>query len=552
MGWSAGFGKSEITAWEPELSMMGWGRPDNRIRGVHTPLYSRAAVFKSDETTIIYASLELMAVSVGIRREVIARLAVDNPQIDEHHVMLTANHTHSGPNGYSEYFFMNLSGPGFSPKVFEAAVAGTVDAVKQALKRLQPAELKIGRADMPLDAPVAFNRSWFAYNLNEDVEPVPEDRRDEAVDRQMTLIAAYSVDGDALGCLNWFPVHCTSVHGENDQLHSDNKGLAAVAMEESVGGDFVALFAQEAAGDVTPNYRYDRGRKKVIGHLANDYESAEFNGDAQVRLAQDALSVAAAIGSNESFAATHWVDFSGIEVSAKHARGATALTNPGVLGLSMSEGTAEGPGPMLGLKQFNRWLSRQKARAKRSDDPKVPMLDVGAGLNGRFLGTFSLRAMRIPPLDPTINYISKVVKRGKMGEHPWFPQVLPIQLLQIGPIAIVGLPFEITTVVGRRLRTHLLAALKDRGIEQVVVSSYSNGYAGYCTTFEEYQLQHYEAGYTLFGPHQLGAILTMLDWMVDRLDNMPTGASPDLFEKVDLQARSFEEPWKAKQGAPPW
>ena len=52
---------------------------------------------------------------------------------------------------------------------------------------------------------------------------------------------------------------------------------------------------------------------------------------------------------------------------------------------------------------------------------------------------------------------------------------------------------------GRRFRA---AVGRELGIDPryVVVAGYSNDFAGYVTTWHEYQLQQYEGGHTLFGP----------------------------------------------------
>merc|ERR1711862_695291 len=44
------------------------------------------------------------------------------------------------------------------------------------------------------------------------------------------------------------------------------------------------------------------------------------------------------------------------------------------------------------------------------------------------------------------------------------------------------------------------------GAHRVVCAGLTNAYAGYCTTFEEYQVQEYEGGHTMFGPHQCEAL----------------------------------------------
>lgn len=61
----------------------------------------------------------------------------------------------------------------------------------------------------------------------------------------------------------------------------------------------------------------------------------------------------------------------------------------------------------------------------------------------------------------------------------------PIQLVIIGDIALAGFPFEITTIAGKRLRDSLFEVLKQRGVSQVILCPYANGYSGYITTYEE-------------------------------------------------------------------
>jgi len=546
----AGFAKAEITAWEPELAMMGWGRMDNRIVGVAEPLFARTMAMEVGEARFYFVCIELMAVSHAIRDEVLARLDRDHAElgIGSRDVMMTATHTHSGPSGYSHYFFINLNGPGFSPTVFEAAVKGTVDSIVAAHHRLRECELELARGEMPLKEAVAFNRSWFAYNENEDVEPVNEQTRDEAVDRDMTVLLARS-EGRAYGCISWFPVHCTSVHAENDRLHSDNKGLASADLEREMGDDFVAIFAQEASGDVSPNFRYDAARRKVIGKYDDDYKSAQFNADAQRRLTTNLIRDAEAPTWDAIETNAADIDFSAIEVSSKFSRIQGATTTTGTLGISMAEGTDEGPGPILRLRRINRWLTRRNLK-KGVVDPKIPMIDVGSGLDASFLGRFSVRDFRIPRLDPTFAYIKKHVREGRLDEAPWIAQVLRLQVTRVGPLLLVGIPFEASTVAGRRIR-ELMHRHFD--VEHVLVVSYTNGYAGYCTTFEEYRVQHYEAGYTLFGPHQLGGLLTMLDEMARNFPApIDTDATPWQFDASDIERRRFETPWPVPRARPTW
>jgi hypothetical protein len=92
------------------------------------------------------------------------------------------------------------------------------------------------------------------------------------------------------------------------------------------------------------------------------------------------------------------------------------------------------------------------------------------------------------------------------------PSELPLQLMRIGALVIAGVPGEMTTMAGRRLREALKkqydqARPVSRPVESVVISGYANAYSQYITTPEEYAMQHYEGASTLFGPHTLDAYI---------------------------------------------
>jgi neutral ceramidase len=83
-------------------------------------------------------------------------------------------------------------------------------------------------------------------------------------------------------------------------------------------------------------------------------------------------------------------------------------------------------------------------------------------------------------------------------------QVLSLTVARIGPLMIVAGPAEFTTMSGRRIRDTVRSVMGD-DLRDVVVAGYSNGYAGYVTTKEEYDTQQYEGSHTLFGPWTLAA-----------------------------------------------
>jgi len=127
---------------------------------------------------------------------------------------------------------------------------------------------------------------------------------------------------------------------------------------------------------------------------------------------------------------------------------------------------------------------------------------------------------------------------------------LPIQIILLGKIAIIGIPAEITTVAARRLQASIQQQLKYKGIEQVILSPYANAYAGYITTYEEYETQHYEGGHTLFGKWTLAAFQTAFKALIKReRTGKETSLLPTNFTQKEIERGQFYvRPWyKRKQ-----
>ena len=92
--------------------------------------------------------------------------------------------------------------------------------------------------------------------------------------------------------------------------------------------------------------------------------------------------------------------------------------------------------------------------------------------------------------------------------YQWAPDLMPTQLLRIGDVVIAGLPAEFTTMSGRRVRDAITKTFADNGQKvKVVLSGLANTYSNYVATYEEYQIQRYEAGSTMYGPHTLQAYI---------------------------------------------
>ncbi|MGH7898513.1 MAG: neutral/alkaline non-lysosomal ceramidase N-terminal domain-containing protein, partial [Candidatus Binatia bacterium] len=96
------------------------------------------------------------------------------------------------------------------------------------------------------------------------------------------------------------------------------------------------------------------------------------------------------------------------------------------------------------------------------------------------------------------------------GSQSLEPSVEPLQVIVLGNLALIGVPWEVTTMAGRRIRSRVLDALEDAGVDYAVIAGLSNGYAHYLTTRHEYSAQHYEGASNVFGPWTLDAVIQEL------------------------------------------
>ena len=569
-----GLGKKEIQNIPTGIGMLGFAIPEQRITGYRHPLNARAFVVTHPETDtrMIYCVAELCFMTQAIRHGVLEKLENDFPQfkINEHNLMLAATHTHSGPAGYSHFLLYNMTAPGFVTSVYESIVEAVVEAIVLACEAQEPGEVCLAQEEIPSHHKVAFNRSLKAYNQNPEIDPVPNDARNEAVDRSMTVLRFQAQDGRALGMFSFFAVHCTSYHSDNGLIDSDNKGVAARKFEKQaareLGQDnFVAAFAQTTAGDVSPNYVWDAKRGIMAGEYESDENSAIYNGELQhdfaTKLFKKAKNKPLAVKPLKSL--IHYEDHGQVDVDPEFCGGRlNQRTTPGDIGLSMIMGTAEGRGPLyharpaveainhltgVSKKIFNQIQSRTTGDVDKNYEARFTFLDLARGYAGRCFYLFKQGRPILPGfVDPGVARVRHLNKNDAVGDSPWTPQVLPIQLMVLGELALVAIPGEPTTIAGRRLQQSLKPHMDKIGVKQTLIAGFANAYAGYITTHEEYAIQAYEGGSTHFGAWTLAGFQTRYDALAKQLCQeelnhcADTGLSPYVASQEELYFRRYE------------
>ena len=535
-----GTAKSDITAFKDGYAMMGYGAVFNTMEEIETPLYARCFVVKEKDSTqqIAFVNCEIGLITPSIKRGVIKLLDAHHAHLgfNDKNILICAQHTHSGPAGYSHHVLYNITTPGFIPEVFEKITTGIVDTIVEASSKLQEGTIQYVEGEMEPEKEVAFNRSLDAYNLNPEVKKYSFEERHLAVDRRMQVLRFLDKDGKDLGSVNWFAVHTTSIPNNNHKICSDNKGYAASYLEESFGENYLGIFAQGACGDVSPKFVYNPKhefqRGKYEGKFPDDFESAKYNGKLQFEKAKELVesdSVQEMTSSSVDSILTY-IDFSDIEIDKRFTNGKEdQLTAPSCMGASFFEGAImDGPGmhPIVGfvarrastlvkyyeyfIANFQSKEAKEKIHRKyKVQGKKHIVMESGAR---KILGTRDIKNLVVPAIaDETIRNLKIFHIRGALDDKSWTPQVLPLQIIRLGSIALVAFPFEITTVASWRLQKTLEDILLKDDFTSVILCPYSNAYNGYVTTNEEYQLQMYEAGHTVFGEWTLGALRQSLE-----------------------------------------
>jgi len=537
-----GVGKADITGPVVELNMMGYANSSQKGTGLRQRIYSRAFIIgnpSSPSERFVYLVLDTQSGDTAIRNGILEGLAAMGSEYSvytKNNVAVTGTHSHSGPGAWLNYLLPQITSLGFDKQSYQAIVDGTLLSIKRAHEGLTLGSVSAGSARIDN---ANINRSLFAYLANPQAERA---RYTDDVDKTMTLLRfSRASDGKSIGVLNWFPVHGTSLLGNQTLIAGDNKGVAAYLLEQDMEASttaapgFVAGFSQANVGDTTPNiegaYCEDgsnqqcrlndstcggksqdcHGRGPYYGLNDGGHKSCYEIGKRQYQGAKNLLDSAdftAISGKVRSFHT--FVDFSNFTFTLSN--GSVVRTCPAAMGNSFAAGTSDGPGAFdfvqndPGAPSNPFWNIVGSAIAPPNEEqrachyPKPVLLNVGQA--------------KVP--------------------YQWSPNIVDIQVLRVGQLVIIVSPGEATTMSGRRWREAVYNSVKSSNIAAepiVVLGGPANSYTHYIATEEEYGVQRYEGASTLYGQNTLNAYinstLTYLPYIADGATSPPpAGPSP--------------------------
>lgn len=491
-----GTGVYDITGPAAETGMFGYAA-QQEVNGLHQRLRARAFIMQGAQggPRAVFVNVDLGAAHESLKLAVIKRLQARYGSLYGHeNVMISATHTHVGSGGHAHHTLYIIaaadkSGIGFDAQSFEAAVTGIVAAIDRAHRNLAPGRIELAEGTL-LGA--TRNRSLPAFRANPDAAALAHD-----TNKTMTVLKFRKDNGREVGMLNWYAIHPTSFSLNFTHISGDNKGYAAQFFERRKGANyaapetFVAAFANADEGDVVPT---DGNAFSAPGYegSSNEYANAEAAGQRQLNKALELYAAPGRILPGVVDVRHQWVTMPGFAVAPAYSQPGGALLCTAARGVAFAAGGENGPSNIPGITEGMTTANSSVGTALQS----FASSPLGGLVQTVFSGIAAVASDPCQAPKPTLL---------PSGALDWVPSVLPFQVIQVGSLAIVGLPFEPTTMVGQRLRAQVRQQLAAKGVDTVVVAGLSNSYAGYLTTREEFAMQHYEGASNEFGPWTLGA-----------------------------------------------
>ncbi|XP_031458440.1 putative neutral ceramidase C [Phasianus colchicus] len=535
-----GVGRADCTGPVAEIPLMGYANPDQVGGGLLTRLYSRAFIVAepNDSRRVVFVSIDIGMVSQRLRLEVLKELKSKYGELYRRdNVILSGTHTHSGPGGYFQYTLFWITSKGLIKPNLNAIVNGIVKSIDIAHQNMKRGRLFLNRGMVENSQ---INRSPYSYLQNPASE---RSRYSTNTDKEMVMLKMVDENGHDLGLISWFAVHPVSMNNTNHLVNSDNMGYASLLFEQEKNkgalpgeGSFVAAFASSNLGDVSPNTKgpfcINTGEScdnpqstcpvggasmcMAMGPGTDMFDSTRIIAQNIYLKAKELYTSAAQQLTGPLLSAHQWVNMSDVQVQLNATH--TVKTCKPALGHSFAAGTIDGVGA------FNF------TQGSVEGDP------FWDNIRDQLLGEPSNETKACHQPKPVL------FSTGEMTwPHPWHPDIVDVQIATIGSLAIVAVPGEFTTMSGRRLREAVKSEFGSHGTAgmDVVIAGLCNVYTHYITTYEEYQVQRYEAASTIYGPHTLSAYIQLYRGLaraiaMNTVQDLPSGPEPPLFNVTSL------------------
>lgn len=240
------------------------------VEGVLDPIYAKTIVVEQDGS---HAALIVLDVSGTTRPVVVAARTLIQEQcgIEADHVMISATHTHTGPQLPRGSLIDDITQANSAPGTayVDALPALIAKSVSEAKAKLAPARpsVAMGKAEG-----LSFNRRvlrqgsekaiWQPGHINPSIE-----KPAGPVDPEVGILVFDSASSQAspLAALVNFAMHPTSVGG-GVRVSADYPGVLTRSLSERKGGSMQAVFANGCCGNIN-HTDYVTGKRRTTQEL---------------------------------------------------------------------------------------------------------------------------------------------------------------------------------------------------------------------------------------------------------------------------------------------
>ncbi len=516
----------------PGLGLQGYGLEGLEARGYRQRLYARVlALEDSTGERVAVVVADLQAISPNIHRHVARKLAQDHPsvRIGPDRLLLAATHTHAAPSHYNAEAVFNENAssiPGYDEHVAQFLADRITEGIVRAFdrQRFRPAKAAWGTRVV---RGVTRNRSYEAYLRNRgSVPPGFPASVTEAVNQRWTMLRVDTLSSERdiyapAGALSVFGIHSTVNPIANDLYDGDIHAYVSRAVEAFIDSltagppsvddpdprpSSVHLLANGAEGDVSPAWSPESRCDPpwLDRALRPGGARAPRGADEWRRISPERRAVCLTAARNDM-----------IRIGTAMARVANGLFQ------DLAQRLAD---TLTLSRAFVAFDLRGHTTASGTTLPADPMVGsalLGGGEDGR-TRFYGWRDFGIFPagfeegIEATDPKNPDPLQRPKRKAAPAIYSVIvgeglpfstQLMVVRLGDMFVAAVPTEVTTVAAFRMRRAVIQAARQRGHSgaDATLLGLANGYLLYTTTAEEYMMQHYEGGATLYG-HQTAVV----------------------------------------------
>ena len=508
----AGASRVDITP-PPGMPMAGYSANANYGEGFRTRIYASVVYLKgAGDRPVAIVQCDLLAGSELVSQR-LAEMIADKTDLDAGGIMMSGTHTHSGPGNLfgSNFYVKNASNKsGLDMEFFDFVTERISSAIIEAYENRVPARIATGYKEV---YGYTRNRSIMAYSANENADPEKAADIHRAVNPGMYMLR---VDGlnrktgsyHPIAAVTSFSIHGTTVPASNRLYNADVYAYITKELEWNVNSknpDFVHAVINGTHADNSPDVgRQGFSESRRIGVALGEKSIELFN------------SLERKFQTNpETRSAIREVNY----YKNNKIDGEAICETPRV-GSTLVAGAGDGgPTPVLNRLPYFKEGSRRR------------VFTGGCHGNRRIIGG-RLQSLVLPKDE--------------------FPHRIIYQVVQIGDMVFIPLPYEVTMESGNRIAAAAANSAVENGMNGVnhfVVVSCSNGFTGYSTTAEEYSMQRYEGGHTLYGPGTSGFLAAQVSRLLGDMvsTDEPVIDLPSEREYV-LKSRSFYREYDPPEG----